>query len=444
MLGGLAGGAFPNTGSVKIFVRVASPASVRVDYSTNQFLFTYQSSAWKIANAGNDYTAIVPVTGLAAATRYYYKVVINCIPQHVIDQYPYFTTPPLDGTAEGKFAFAFTADNLNVEDNPTASSPIYQTIHDLTTDFDPNNDPKIFFQIGDWDHRNPGQPGGNNNANCGQTGQPVCDTQWWRDLHRDVRGPSRLGVNTIGSEFEEYIESTFPVEHIWDNHDMAGLDYLTRPNPLDQIADEGFEGRPNALQAFLEYVPMHDLPNPPSCAPGNFCTGGLWRKFTYANVDFFVLDLRTQRINTPEPGASMLGSDQYNWFTTQLKSSQDLAPSRWRVIITALPFNALAKQTAGSWGYFQTQRRNIVEYINNNNIKNVLFVSGDLHSGGAIDYGQTFGLVAGYPEISVPHTNISGSTRSSGMTLDVHRSVTGRFPQHPPTTTTSAEPRRQA
>ena len=49
--------------------------------------------------------------------------------------------------------------------------------------------------------------------------------------------------------------------------------------------------------------------------------------------------------------------------------------------------------------------------IADNGIEGVILISGDLHSGGAIDLGDH----SGYPEISVPHTNLAVSTPASGI-----------------------------
>jgi hypothetical protein len=77
-----------------------------------------------------------------------------------------------------------------------------------------------------------------------------------------------------------------------------------------------------------------------------------------------------------------------------------------------LAFNPGAKNSHGGWQHFSYQRTALRDWLMNatNGIKNVVFVSGDLHSGGAIDDGQAEDPSKPFPEISVPHTNITGTS----------------------------------
>jgi hypothetical protein len=184
------------------------------------------------------------------------------------------------------------------------------------------------------------------------------------------------------------------------------------PHPVDNVADKGFIGRPRALRAFQLYFPMHTLPLPPSCSNinNNVCgTGSLYRKFTWGRVDFFVLDLRMQRSDIPGATATMLGASHLARFKSDLLAA---ASNHWKVVVSSLPFYFDPKSGAGAWGMFSSERQDLVSYINTNAIKNVVFVSGDLHSGGAIDFGQKLTPTdpPGFPEISTPHTNISGNS----------------------------------
>ena len=66
-----------------------------------------------------------------------------------------------------------------------------------------------------------------------------------------------------------------------------------------------------------------------------------------------------------------------------------------------VPFNHTSKPS-DSWAAFQTEREELVKFIEANRILNVILISGDIHSGGALDSG----LHSGFPELSVPHANI--------------------------------------
>jgi alkaline phosphatase D len=57
------------------------------------------------------------------------------------------------------------------------------------------------------------------------------------------------------------------------------------------------------------------------------------------------------------------------------------------------------------------ERSELIDWIHLHDIKGVILVSGDLHSGGGIDDGTN----SAFPEINVPHTNMpSGDTGELG------------------------------
>jgi phosphodiesterase/alkaline phosphatase D-like protein len=126
LFGRMVGGASPGVGSAKakICVRVSATATVAVDYGTDPCLKEYTTAtAPASASSSTDYTALVPLTGLDANTTSDSRLVLHdCRPstdECDPDASPFrtFTTFPVDGSSTGKFAFAFTADGINVKEN---------------------------------------------------------------------------------------------------------------------------------------------------------------------------------------------------------------------------------------------------------------------------------------------------------------------------------------
>jgi alkaline phosphatase D len=97
---------------------------------------------------------------------------------------------------------------------------------------------------------------------------------------------------------------------------------------------------------------------------------------------------------------------QKQWLLDGLLGSN----ARWKFLISGVPFNPTSKPDDG-WSAFETERSQIMQFIADNGIQGVILISGDLHSGGAIDLGDH----SGYPDISVPHTNLSVSSPASGI-----------------------------
>jgi alkaline phosphatase D len=337
------------------------PASVQIEYSTLSDLIESEISNTQYTDFYRDFTAIVELENLKSNTLYYYRVLVDGMPQQQEDLPSFNTFPNSRGRAS--YRFAVLADLRNSATYPEEPAPAYAHVAAA--------DPKFVLQIGDFDHRNP---------------QNIFAM---RDMHRDVRGPYSIA----GSDFQEHISHRFPVFHVWDDHDY-GINN----------GDKTWVARSEALQAFDEYYPTPDRPNP----------AGIWYKFTYMTSEFFMLDVRSQRdVDTdPDgPDKSMLDGDniangQKQWLFDSLLTSK----ARWKFIVSGVPFNPTAKPDDG-WSAFETERSEIVSFINDHNIEGVILISGDLHSGGAIDLGDH----SGFPEISVPHTNALVFTPASGI-----------------------------
>lgn len=347
--GPMAGGVSYKGG--KIFLRTDAAADVQVEYSTVADMTGSLFSDIEFTRPSADYTKIIEITRLAPNTVYYYRVLVDGQPQQV-EPYPEFKTFPVPNMASD-YGFAVVSDVGNAENNPAA---VYETIASFN--------PGFLLQIGDWDHRDP--------ATLGDM----------RKMHRQVRGNGMLS----GRDFNDSIASAIPLFHVWDDHDYGMND-----------GDYTFVAKPDALRAYYEYYPTaENLPNPDA---------GIWQKFAYAQSEFFMLDVRSNRDpNSDEDNSdkSMLDgedieNDQKTWLLNGLRRST----AKWKFITSGVNFNPTCKP-ADSWGAFTTERQEIVDFVNDNDISGVIIISGDLHSGGAIDDGTNSGII----EFSVPHTNM--------------------------------------
>lgn len=205
-----------------------------------------------------------------------------------------------------------------------------------------------------------------------------------RDLLRD---------SPAGQSFARHIGIAFPVYVMWDDHDYGANN-----------AGKGAPWRRTALRAFHEYHALPELPN----------RQGLWHQFRYGQAEFFMLDLRSQRDHHRDPDdadKSMLDGDeiahgQKDWLFQGLLAST----ARWKFIVSSVPFNPTVEKW-DTWTTFQTERREILDFIQENDISGVVILSGDLHTGGAIDDGSNAGL----PEVSTPHMNL-GHAPPTGCT----------------------------
>jgi alkaline phosphatase D len=144
---------------------------------------------------------------------------------------------------------------------------------------------------------------------------------------------------------------------IWDDHDYG-------PND----SDRGYRDKNNALEIFKMF-----WANP---AYGNEKANGVFFKFSYHDVDFFMLDNRFHRSPTKRRTGkrTILGDEQLNWLLENLSYSN----ATFKIIAMGGEF-INTEQTHEFYSQFPEERQKILDHIINNNIEGVLFLNGDLH-----------------------------------------------------------------
>ena len=327
--------------SAKIWVRTNISAQVQLEYSTSpEFVGSVLSE--EIATAQSiDFTGKIRLPGLNPQTLYFYRVKAD---GSVLPGIYQFRTSPWDSAVK-PFSVAVLSDFKR------GAAPVYAQVAQEV--------PAFIIFLGDFDHSDP------------------ATLSKMREMHRRMRGSE----SQAGTSFMKYIRP-FPFYHVWDDHDF-GVD----------SADKTFYGKADALRAFREYFPTPALPS----------SDGIWHNFRYAQAEFFMLDLRSQRDpnNTPDgPGKSILGSAQKAWLKDGLLNST----AQWKFLMSSVSFNPATKPK-DSWGAFQTERTELVNFIQAHQITGVIVISEDLHSGGALDDGAN----SEFPEFSVPHANMAPS-----------------------------------
>src|SRR5207253_4791834 len=132
--GPVVGGATASTANV--FVRTDQEASVALWYGTDPNLGTYLVSETFQTSSANDFTKIIPLTGLTTETTYYMNVVVNGAPQLASPPYPSFTTFAPSGTSR-TFNFIVLTDFTTVNKltasvqtfaSAAATSPVFAFI----------------------------------------------------------------------------------------------------------------------------------------------------------------------------------------------------------------------------------------------------------------------------------------------------------------------------
>ena len=145
----------------------------------------------------------------------------------------------------------------------------------------------------------------------------------------------------------------------WDDHDFGPNDSIW----INRFALE-------SLDIFKQY-----WANPTYGARG---IPGVFGQFSWGDVDFFLLDDRFHR--TPQrlsesPEKVMLGKDQLRW----LKDSLYYSRAPFKVVVNGSQvLNSNARDE--SFAHYETEQKELVDFIVKNRIRGVLFLSGDRHA----------------------------------------------------------------
>lgn len=220
-----------------------------------------------------------------------------------------------------------------------------------------------------------------------------------------------------------------PFIAIWDDHEIANNTYQT--GAQNHQEDEGdFEARKNAaVQTYYEWLPIRE--------------GAHYRSFQYGNMArLIMLDERLAGRTAPAEGKddpkindekqSMLGAEQLAWLKKELKSE-----ARWKVIGNQVMFSDLLQApvwpnfpvNTDSWSGYRVEKNAIASHILNQQLDNVMFLTGDTHASWAFEV-----MVADVAEQPIATefgtTSVSSANHDERKPLDSVRALEQRFYPH--------------
>ena len=417
--------------SARFRIRLSSAAEINVELSPSESFSSVIKGTSVGTSLESDFSGIINVQGLQPETKYYYHVLVNGI--NIDTKRRYFTTFPVKGTS-ATFSFAFGS----CQQNGPSQGNIYKEIvkHQI----------KFFLQLGDWGYYDTTDNVPVNNNFFPSVYSQVQKTYLYRF---DLNYPMDSLLRTV------------PVDYVYDDHDYMNDNSSAnsssffvpyKPNPYSsdfyfkEIANPD-GARINSIRGYKENMPGYPLINE---------SRGIYHKFSFGNIEIFALDLRSQRSPNLEafnkdsadglwefkpsvdhtilgrndsPGS---GENQLDWFLKSLESSN----AKWKFIMSSVPFNKAQKaaidlgifyqntilnipfgdypeeitglfaavEMSDKWVGFPADIDTVLNFIKDNNIKNVIVLSGDSHNA-AIDDG----INAGLPEIMAGGLDIANS-----------------------------------
>lgn len=179
-----------------------------------------------------------------------------------------------------------------------------------------------------------------------------------------------------------------PMIAIWDDHEVANDSYTTGAQNHQADLEGDYQKRKNAAkQAYYEWIPIRE-------------NTILYRSFSYGPMaDILMLDERLEGRTKPADSLTdarynsdqqtMLGAEQLLWLETNLKNSK----ATWKVIGNQVMFSDvyLSKvypnrpRNLDSWDGFPYEKGKLKDFIVSNNLKDVVFLTGDTHASWAIE-----------------------------------------------------------
>ncbi len=153
----------------------------------------------------------------------------------------------------------------------------------------------------------------------------------------------------------------------WDDHEISNN------NLIDGLPHNGeltAESRAAGIEAFFEALPV-----------GRTGARSLYRSFRWGDsVEVFVLDCRGERIYTDEGLQQYVSPEQMAWIKAGLSAS----PCHFKVVLNSVPILRFPPDLGfenDRWQGCPSQRDELLDHITSNDIRNVWFLSGDLHFG---------------------------------------------------------------
>ncbi|MGH7769357.1 MAG: alkaline phosphatase D family protein [Candidatus Binatia bacterium] len=299
--------------SVLIWARGDGAARIRVDFGEEG---ASQLTAGPVADLtrDTDYSATIALTQLAPGKAWSYRIMDAASGKPLSEPGRFKTSP----SSAAPFTFAFSAD---MEDS-------YQPFKLI--DVIDSKQPDFLLLLGDLiyaDHPKKSF---------------VPSVAHYRTKH---------AANRRDRHLQNFL-ARYVTYATWDDHETENNAHSLNPN------------MEKALQVYKEYWPCRAVD-----------ANALYRQFSWAGVEFFVLDTRRFRSQQemPEgPEKTMLGAAQKSWFKERLKSSK--AP--FKFVITSVPFQGGGVDT---WGSYRTERDEITKFMRGEKIAGVIFLTGDYH-----------------------------------------------------------------
>lgn len=369
----------PLADRVIIWTRVSIPDQVKVDANkvnanilwevseSSEFTSILQSGT-VVTNADTDFTVKVDVTGLSADTTYYYRFSV----EDVVSPTGRTKTLPTGDVQNVNLAFTSCSHHgfgyFNVYARIAELDELDAVLHlgDYLYEYSKNDIYNNAFLI-DRQH----EPA---NEMVSLSDYRIRHAQYKRDADAQA------------------MHGRHPVIAIWDDHEFCNDAWkggAQNHNP-EKGEGEWTVRAKNAIQAYYEWMPVRE--------PVSGQREKSFRQFPFGNLlDLNMLDTRfygrdeqIEKFDGTEldENRSLLGFEQESWLQDNLMASQNNGV-KWKLLgqqVQMLQIRTFGQYVnKDTWDGYQAARNRLLGYIENNNIDNVVILTGDVHSSWAAE-----------------------------------------------------------
>jgi len=329
----------------------------------------------------NNRVADLLIDGLEPNTAYHYGVEVDGTLDALRGQFTTF--PPAATPSSFRFVFS-SCSGFSSGSGPGATPsnhPVFEKILEES--------PLFFMNVGDIHYSDI-------NVNDRNLFRRAFD-----DLHVAEKSPR-----------QRTLYQNVPLVYVWDDHDFG---------PNDSGA--GNPAKEAAQLTYREYVPHYPLANPTGPNP-------IQQSFAIGRVKFIMTDLRSEReLGGADP--VMMGAEQLEWFKGQLIDGRDnYVLTFW---VNSVPWIADELSWADHWGAAAEQRREIAQYMVDQQVNNVVVLSGDSHMVAADD-GSNNNYAAGggpnFPVLQAAALQRGGSVKGGPYSEGTFPNPNGSFGQY--------------
>lgn len=183
------------------------------------------------------------------------------------------------------------------------------------------------------------------------------------------------------------VSQKYPMIAVWDDHEIANNSY--KDGAQSHQPEDGDYGKrkASARQAYYEWIPIREAQTH-------------YRTFSFGKLaDLIMLDERlagrqkqVDSISDPtyeSADRTMLGKEQLSWLEDQLKNSK----ATWKILGNQVIFSDAKTKSLYSnmptnfdtWDGYPAEKRKLKNFIIENKIKDLIFITGDAHSSWAIE-----------------------------------------------------------